>query len=122
MEFVVKKFALPKMSISLLLAALAAALLIFINEASFQQSTTAVTNMEQAQQTRSAINTLLREVLNAETGQRGYLLTGDESYLIPYSRAIEDIPPSLDILRRLLTAATLMSRVVMCHARWQKWT
>ena len=103
MEFVVKKFALPKMSISLLLAALAAALLIFINEASFQQSTTAVTNMEQAQQTRSAINTLLREVLNAETGQRGYLLTGDESYLIPYSRAIEDIPPSHNILRRLLT-------------------
>ena len=103
MEFVVKKFALPKMSISLPLAVLAAALLIFINEASFQQSTTAVTNMEQAQQTRSSINTLLREVLNAETGQRGYLLTGDERYLIPYNRAIEDIPPSLNILRRLLT-------------------
>ena len=98
-----KKFALPKMSISLPLAVLAAAFLIFINEAGFQQSTTAVTTMEQAQQTRSAISKLLQEVLNAETGQRGYLLTGDERYLVPYNRAIEDIPPNLDSLRRLFT-------------------
>ena len=103
MEFFLKKFALPKMSISLPLAVLAAAFLIFINEASFQQSTTALTTMEQAQQTRSTINRLLRQVLNAETGQRGYLLTGDERYLAPYDKAIDDIPPSLDTLRQLFT-------------------
>ena len=98
-----KNFALPKMAISLPLAVLAAAFLIFINEASFQQSTTAVANMEQAQQTRSTINKLVSQVLEAESGQRGYLLTGDPRYLVPYNTATVDIPQNLDALRLLFT-------------------
>ncbi|MEO7160938.1 MAG: CHASE3 domain-containing protein [Polaromonas sp.] len=89
------------MAISLPLAVLAAAFLIFINEASFQQSTKAVANMEQAQQTRSAINQLERQMLDAETGQRGYLLTGDQRYLEPYKMAVGDITQNLDRLRQL---------------------
>ena len=96
-----KKFALPKMAISLPLALLAAAILIFINEASFQQSTAAVASLEQAQQTRSAINRMVREILDAETGQRGYLLTGDERYLAPYDAATKEINQNLDYLRQL---------------------
>ena len=96
-----KKFALPKMVISLMLAVLAAATLIAINEAGFHQSTQAVANIEQAQQTRSAINKLVSQVLDAETGQRGYLLTGDARYLAPYNRAIADISQTLDTLRQL---------------------
>ena len=98
-----KKFVLPRMAISLPLAVTAAAFLIFINEASFHQSTTAVANMEQAQQTRSAINKLLSQVLEAESGQRGYLLTGDARYLVPYNTATLDIPENLDVLRLLFT-------------------
>lgn len=86
-----KKFALPKMVISLPLAALAAALLIFINETSFQQSTAAVASIEDAQQAHGAINQLVRQMLDAETGQRGYLLTGDSRYLEPYNTATQDI-------------------------------
>ena len=97
-----KKFALPKLAISLPLAMLASAILIFINEASFQQSTTAVASMEQAQQTRSAINRLVRQILEAETGQRGFLLTGDERYLEPYNAATADINQNLDQLRQLV--------------------
>lgn len=96
-----KKFALPKMVISLPLAVLAAALLIFINESSFQQSTAAVANIEEAQQTRSAINKLVRLMLDAETGQRGFLLTGDPRYLEPYNTATADINQNLDVLRQL---------------------
>lgn len=96
-----KKFALPKMVISMPLAMLAAAFLIFINEASFQQSTTAVANLDQAQQTRSAISRLVRQVLDAETGQRGYLLTGDPRYLEPYQASVGDITENLDVLRKL---------------------
>lgn len=96
-----KKFALPKMVISLLLAVLAAATLVAINEAGFRQSTGAVADIEQAQQTRSAINKLVRQVLDAETGQRGYLLTGDARYLAPYNRALADISQTLDTLRQL---------------------
>ena len=69
------------MSISMPLAVLAAVILIFINEASFHESTEAAANIEEAQQTRTAINKLLQNMLDAETGQRGYLLTGEERYL-----------------------------------------
>ena len=96
-----KKYASLKMAISLPLAVLAAAFLIFINEVSFQQSTTAVAQMEQARQTRSAVNQLVRQMLDAETGQRGYLLTGDPRYLEPYNTATGDIVQNLDALRRL---------------------
>ena len=37
----------------------------------------------------------------AETGQRGYLLTGDENYLLPYENAIKQIEPELDKLQAL---------------------
>lgn len=93
-------FAIPKMAISLPLAVLAAAVLIFINEAGFRLSSRATTNMEQAQATRSAVNKLLQHMLDAETGQRGYLLTGDPNYLQPYDLATSDINQTLDALRR----------------------
>ena len=116
----VKKFALPKMLISLPLAVLAAAMLIFINEASFQQSSTAVVSLEEAQQTRSAINSLVRQILDAETGQRGYLLTGDERYLQPYDMTSKNVNQNLDVLRQLfstypdqLSDFDLMSRHIL---------
>nr|WP_068833430.1 CHASE3 domain-containing protein [Polaromonas jejuensis] len=92
------------MAISLPLAVLAAAILIFINEASYHESTAAAANIEQAQQTREAINKLLQHMLDAETGSRGYLLTGDARYLEPYNTATADISQNLDVLRQLFGA------------------
>ena len=43
-------------------------------------------------------NLLLLTVTDAETGQRGYLLTGDSAYLAPYRRALETIPNELTFL------------------------
>lgn len=96
-----KRFSVPRMAISLPLAVLAAAILIFINEASFQQSTSAVQNIEEAQKKREAINKLMQQMLDAETGQRGYLLTGDSKYLEPYDAAVGDLNQTLDSVRRL---------------------
>ena len=45
---------------------------------------------------------LLVEVTNAETGQRGFLLTGQDRYLQPYNRATSAIP---EILRHLESRA-----------------
>ena len=98
-----KKFALPKMIISLPLAMLAAVVLIFINEVSFRESTAAVASIEEARETRSALNKLMQHVLDAETGQRGYLLTGDARYLEPYTAAVSQINENLDSLRQLFT-------------------
>ncbi len=93
-------FAIPKMAISLPLAVLAAVILISINEAGFRLSTQATTNIEEAQATRGAVNRLLQHMLDAETGQRGYLLTGDPQYLTPYDVATSDINQTLDALRQ----------------------
>ena len=95
-----KNLALPTIIINLLLAGLAAAALIFINEAGFHQSTEAVSHIQEAEKTRSAINQLVQQMLNAETGQRGYLLTGDARYLEPYNTATADINQNLDVLRQ----------------------
>ena len=96
-------FVIPKMAISLPLAVLAAVILISINEAGFRLSSQASTNIEEAQATRGAVNLLLQHMLDAETGQRGYLLTGDPQYLAPYDAATTDINQTLDTLRRFYT-------------------
>lgn len=45
----------------------------------------------QSQQAETAINELLAELVNAEAGQRGFLLTGKDEYLDPYNKAIPHI-------------------------------
>jgi PAS domain S-box-containing protein len=49
----------------------------------------------------SAAQTLLSNLKDAETGQRGYLLTADPSYLEPYSQAQLPIREGLQQLKRL---------------------
>lgn len=98
-----KKISLPRMAISLPLAVLAAFSLLAVNEVSFRQSTAAAANIEEAQQTRGTLNKLMQNLLDAETGQRGYLLTGDPTYLDPYTSALEEINQNLDTLRQMFT-------------------
>lgn len=98
-----KKLTLPKMVVNLLLAITAASTLIFINEASFRQSSEAVSHIEAAQKTQGAIHQLLQQMLNAETEQRGYLLTGDARYLALYHSATENINLDLGVLRQLFS-------------------
>ncbi|WP_432511785.1 methyl-accepting chemotaxis protein [Kineococcus sp. SYSU DK001] len=38
---------------------------------------------------------------DAETGQRGYLITGEDSYLDPYRQAVQALPDEVDALRSL---------------------
>src|ERR1700733_4297270 len=51
--------------------------------------------------TLTALEDVLSTVRDAETGQRGYLLTDKESYLGPYNAAAQEIGPRFDMLRRL---------------------
>ena len=94
-----RPFSMPKMAISLALALLAACILIGINETGFNQSTGALDNIAEASRTRGSLNRVLQHVLDAETGSRGYLLTGDPRYLEPYNAAVAGIGEQLDALR-----------------------
>ena len=90
---------MPKMAISLALALLAACILIGINETGYNRSSEALADIAEASHTRSSLNRLLQHVLDAETGSRGYLLTGDPRYLEPYDAAVAEIGQQLDALR-----------------------
>jgi PAS domain S-box-containing protein len=60
-----------------------------------------------ASETRAILDSLNRlrsDLLNAETGQRGYLLTGEARYLQPYNQAVQAIPNELAALRRGLAS------------------
>ncbi|MCG2592088.1 CHASE3 domain-containing protein [Ramlibacter sp. XY19] len=92
-------FALPRAAVGLILALLAAAVLIGINETGYVQSTDALYRIDEYTRTRNAVNRLLQHVLDAETGTRGYLLTGDPRYLEPYNAAVAEISQNLDNLR-----------------------
>ncbi len=98
-------FALPRVAISLILAFLAAAVLIGINETGYRQSTRALDRIEEHTRNRNALNRLLQQMLDAETGSRGYLLTGDPRYLEPYNAALTEISKNLDQLRGAYPAA-----------------
>ena len=102
-------FALPRVAISLILAILAALVLIGINETGYHQSTRALDQIEEYTRTRNAVNLLLQQVLDAETGSRGYLLTGDPRYLEPYNASVVDISHDLDVLRALYLGDTTES-------------
>lgn len=94
-----------KIAFSLPIAALAALMLIAINEAGFRSSAYALEQMEQKQALRYSVSQLLQSMLDAETGNRGYLLTGEERYLEPYEQAISTVNANLDAVRTLVVAS-----------------
>ena len=90
-----------KWTLALPMAVLAVASLIALSELGYRRSLVSAENMAQQQEKRSVLNFLLQNMLDAETGQRGYLLTGDVKYLGSYNEAITQIAPTLDKLRNL---------------------
>jgi signal transduction histidine kinase len=73
------------------LAVLAALAMLFISEGSYWQSVTSLDRLVVEREARSRILDLRKNILDAETGQRGYLLTGREEYLAPYNKALKPI-------------------------------
>jgi CHASE3 domain sensor protein len=50
----------------------------------------------------SAIERALGDIQDAETGQRGFIITGEETYLAPYEHALQTIPNSLREVQSLV--------------------
>jgi signal transduction histidine kinase len=62
----------------------------------------AALGVRQTQMAQSLIDHIYRRMVDAETGQRGYLLTKDANYLPPYTEARAQVPKELDELRNLI--------------------
>jgi signal transduction histidine kinase len=88
------------------LAIASAAVMLLISEASYRRSVATLDALGGMGSARSAIQGLERRVLDAETGQRGYLLTGRSEYLQPYERALQDIDRSFALLDRYYATET----------------
>ncbi len=93
---------LRRMAISLPVAIFAACLMIGISEYGNKQTSQSLSNLAHAYDTRTALSILTKEMLDAETGLRGYLLTSDENYLKPYNEAIQNISSTLQRIRQLI--------------------
>lgn len=71
---------------------LAAVLVISINEFTYRASTSVLRSGIALTDERISASRLLQALTDAEAGQRGYLLTHDATFLIPYSKALADLP------------------------------
>src|SRR5690348_16391603 len=80
------------------LACLAALAMVFISETFYWKSANTLDALGNMANARSNIQGLLRHIVDAETGQRGYLLTDRKEYLKPYSATLDEIHESLHFL------------------------
>ena len=67
---------------------------------SFGQIEAAALQRKQSRDQVIAANSFLSALKDAETGQRGYSLTGNENYLQPYTAERDQLRPRLDALRQ----------------------
>src|SRR5438132_7580398 len=82
------------------LAALTALAMFWITETSYTGAHETLGSLGERGVARTELQTLRDALAEAESGQRGYLLTGRQAYLQPYTEALETIDHSLYWLRR----------------------
>ena len=90
-----------KIIASLTAAALLVALGVAVMYSAFRQVEDAAEKRKHSNALIIRAGSLLSELRDAETGQRGYLLTGDEAFLEPYLKVRDSISGHLETLRQL---------------------
>src|SRR5437870_9720136 len=83
---------------------LALALLIINAAISYRVSRTMIRNEQSVAHTLEVLDELeatLSTMTDAETGQRGYVITGDKTYLEPYQSAVDEINQHVTNLKQL---------------------
>lgn len=84
----------------LALAAAAVGVLLFISEGSYFRAARTLDALGEMAQARNSLQGLERSFVDAEAGQRGFLLTERREYLQPYERALQDIESTFAFLQR----------------------
>ena len=111
---------------ALVLAVLLAAVLVGISELGHQRATRQLGDLVLMGQSRLELARVVRRVADAESSQRGYLLTSRPEYLAPYQDARADVEKGLQRLAALqgrrsddadAAANTDDLRVLSAHAR-----
>ena len=93
-------FAIPRtLMAGFMLAALATMVIALVNYQASETRAKAVDSMDRTAAAMRQLNRLSGSLKDAETGQRGYLLTGDASYLQPYEQALTAITGEMAALK-----------------------
>ncbi|BAY08505.1 GAF domain-containing protein [Calothrix sp. NIES-2098] len=83
---------------------LASVILVLIGLVSYRSTTVLINSNNQVKTTQETINSLealLSHIKDVETGQRGYILTGQERYLKPYQATLAEVEQEIQNLRNL---------------------
>jgi len=72
-----------------------------VAEWSYQKAVDSLGSLGTRAVARTNIQTVMRRLLDAESAQRGYVLTGRKEYLAPYAEVASDIGSAVDTLRTL---------------------
>ena len=84
------------------LAVTAVAVIALLSYQSLQTTAASSNGLNQTVEVLAQLNAVLSTLKDAETGQRGFLLTGDEAYLEPYLTARAALPGEITSLRGLM--------------------
>ncbi|MDO5693764.1 MAG: CHASE3 domain-containing protein [Pseudomonadota bacterium] len=96
----------------LVIAALCALAIMWLNEDTHHRTSQTLAQIQQGHATRTKVNMLVRRLVEAESSQRGYVLTGDRAYLEPYVAALADIDEKLKLLNGTVPPAIADSDVM----------
>jgi len=97
------KSVLPfKIAVPLVLGIVASLAIAVYAEFGFRRLEVANSEMAAALEMDATLHETLALIVDAETGQRGFLLTGRDEYLLPYTAAVPQIDGAFNRLRELL--------------------
>lgn len=82
---------LPRSRWALPMALAAVLLVLIINELAYHRASAALAVLDERVELRRDVQLLVRRISDAESGQRGFLLTGREEYLEPYERSLGSV-------------------------------
>ncbi len=91
-----------KVLLPLLLGIVASLAIAVYAELGYRRLEVANRQMAVALEMQASLHEMLALIVDAETGQRGYLLTGREDYLTPYNAALPKVDGAFNHLRELL--------------------
>lgn len=98
-ESLPRRLKITAVALACALSALVVATILFTRQTELVREATAEEMALDDWQDR--LQSVLVSLIDAETGQRGYLLTGNPRYLAPYNAAIHEIPLTLEALREV---------------------
>ncbi len=108
-----RRFAIPwTLAAGFGAAALATLVIAFVNYQSSKMRGQAVDAMDRTTLAMRQLSQFNASLKDAETGQRGYLLTGDDAYLQPYRRARETMEQQLERLHESTSHDAVQQRLL----------